>query len=167
MYPSTCEPRPVTQAFFILARQVAQRSSGWKKKAPSALHLAGSPPAAAYGSDGATWGQQTHPAARERFGRGPRLSGFERVGADIVVAGEGTEEQADELLQLGFGKAWATDSLACAGFVVVTTSTWGHMYILETLFALSSTLFQTQDEVLDSSERESWCSYDRRLGFVS
>ncbi|KAK8069255.1 Endonuclease/exonuclease/phosphatase [Apiospora phragmitis] len=71
--------------------------------------------------EGATWGQQAHPAARERFGlsrmdeaffcgAGIKLQGFERIGADVVV-GEDRQEQRDKVLRLGFEKAWVTDHL--------------------------------------------------------
>lgn len=71
--------------------------------------------------EGATWGQQAHPATRARFGLSRmdkaffcgediKLQGFERIGADVVV-GEDKKEQRDKLLQLGFEKAWVTDHL--------------------------------------------------------
>ncbi|KAK7943305.1 uncharacterized protein PG986_012418 [Apiospora aurea] len=71
--------------------------------------------------EGMTWGQQAHPAARERFGlsrmdkaffcgAGIKQQGFERFGADVVVSG-GKQEQRAKLLQLGFEKAWVTDHL--------------------------------------------------------
>ncbi|KAK8084501.1 hypothetical protein PG997_005772 [Apiospora hydei] len=72
-------------------------------------------------AEGMTWGQQAHPAARERFGlsrmdkaffcgAGIKLQGFERIGADVVV-GEDKQEQRAKVLQLGFEKAWVTDHL--------------------------------------------------------
>ncbi|KAK6854698.1 endonuclease exonuclease phosphatase family [Apiospora arundinis] len=77
--------------------------------------------ASVYDNAGATWGQQAHPAARERFGlsrmdkaffcgSGIKLQAFERIGADVVV-GDDKPEQKDKLLQLGFEKAWVTDHL--------------------------------------------------------
>ncbi|KAK8044811.1 endonuclease exonuclease phosphatase family [Apiospora rasikravindrae] len=71
--------------------------------------------------EGMTWGQQAHPAARERFGLSRmdkaffcgaaiKLQGFERIGADVVV-GEDQPEQRGQVLQLGFEKAWVTDHL--------------------------------------------------------
>ncbi|KAK8131077.1 hypothetical protein PG984_007515 [Apiospora sp. TS-2023a] len=71
--------------------------------------------------EGATWGQQAHPTTRQRFGLsrmdkaffcgdGIKLQGFERIGADVVVS-EGSKEERDKLLQLGFEKAWVTDHL--------------------------------------------------------
>ncbi|KAK7910832.1 hypothetical protein PG985_013313, partial [Apiospora marii] len=72
--------------------------------------------------EGATWGRQAHPVPRERFGlsrmdkayfcgNGIKLRGFERIGADVVVDGEGKNEQKERLLALGFEKAWVTDHL--------------------------------------------------------
>ena len=71
--------------------------------------------------EGFTWGQQAHPALRDRFGLSRmdevffcgeclRLLKFERFGEDVVVD-EARKEDRNTLLALGFEKAWVTDHL--------------------------------------------------------
>ncbi|KAF5864509.1 hypothetical protein ETB97_007340 [Aspergillus alliaceus] len=71
--------------------------------------------------EGYTWGQQALPALRERFGcsrmdkvyyrgGGLKLLSFERFGADVEVPEE-EKDQREQLLSLGFEKAWITDHL--------------------------------------------------------
>ncbi|KAF7585981.1 hypothetical protein BBP40_009753 [Aspergillus hancockii] len=71
--------------------------------------------------EGYTWGQQALPALRERFGfsrmdkvyyrgGGLKLLSFERFGAGVEVP-EKEKDQRDQLLSLGFEKAWVTDHL--------------------------------------------------------
>lgn len=71
--------------------------------------------------DGYTWGQQALPALRQQFGcsrmdkayyrgSGIKLVGFDRFGADIEIADD-EKEQRDQLVALGFEKAWVTDHL--------------------------------------------------------
>ena len=85
--------------------------------------------------EGFTWGQQAHPGLRERFGlsrmdkvffcgESLRLLKFKRFGEDVVVD-EAQKEQRNELLALGFEKAWVTDHLglnAVFSFANDTTS---------------------------------------------
>lgn len=70
---------------------------------------------------GYTWGQQALPELRERFGlsrmdklyyRGTslKLLDFERFGAEVEIPEEQKDER-DQLLSLGFEKAWITDHL--------------------------------------------------------
>lgn len=78
------------------------------------------------GEGGFTWGQQALPELRARFGYsrmdkayfcggGIKLLSFERFGADVEVDADKTR-QKDQLLALGFEKAWVTDHLG----IVVT-----------------------------------------------
>lgn len=72
--------------------------------------------------EGYTWGQQAHPALRERFGcsrmdkvfyrgeGGFKLQSLERFGDDVVV-GASDKAESDGILALGFPKAWITDHL--------------------------------------------------------
>ncbi|KAI0410048.1 hypothetical protein F4802DRAFT_12092 [Xylaria palmicola] len=71
--------------------------------------------------EGHTWGQQALRELRERFGGsrmdkayfcggGLKLLSFERFGADVEVH-EDKKKQKDQLLALGFEKAWVTDHL--------------------------------------------------------
>ncbi|KAI1119482.1 endonuclease/exonuclease/phosphatase family protein [Nemania sp. NC0429] len=71
--------------------------------------------------EGYTWGQQALRDLRERFGcsrmdkayfcgRDLRPLSFERFGADVEVH-EDKKRQRDQLLSLGFEKAWVTDHL--------------------------------------------------------
>lgn len=72
-------------------------------------------------NEGYTWGQQALPALRERFGlsrmdklyyRGSNLKllDFQRFGAGVEIAEEQKDER-EQLLSLGFEKAWITDHL--------------------------------------------------------
>lgn len=71
--------------------------------------------------EGYTWGQQALPALRDQFGcsrmdkvyyrgGGLKLLSFERFGAGVEVP-ESEKEEKDQLLALGFEKAWVTDHL--------------------------------------------------------
>lgn len=68
--------------------------------------------------EGYTWGQQAAIKLRERFGcsrmdkvyyhGGVELVNFERFGGDILIDGE---EESNQIVALGFEKAWVTDHL--------------------------------------------------------
>ncbi|KAH8690330.1 endonuclease/exonuclease/phosphatase family protein [Talaromyces proteolyticus] len=71
--------------------------------------------------EGYTWGQQALKVLRERFGcsrmdkayycgGGLKLLGFERFGANVEIP-EKEKDQRNQLLSLGFEKAWITDHL--------------------------------------------------------
>lgn len=72
--------------------------------------------------EGYTWGQQALRVLRERFGLsrmdkvffrglGLQLLSFERFGAEVVVDEATHEDEAGQLLALGFEKPWITDHL--------------------------------------------------------
>ncbi|KAH8892976.1 hypothetical protein GQ53DRAFT_745919 [Thozetella sp. PMI_491] len=75
---------------------------------------------------GYTWGQQAATVLRERFGCSRMdkvyfsgqlsLQGFERFGADIEVS---AESEREEIMKLGFEKAWITDHLGIAAIFKV------------------------------------------------
>ncbi|OKL64344.1 hypothetical protein UA08_00680 [Talaromyces atroroseus] len=71
--------------------------------------------------EGYTWGQQALPELRKLYGCSRmdkvyycggdlKLLGFERFGADVEISEE-QKDQRDQVLSLGFEKAWVTDHL--------------------------------------------------------
>jgi tyrosyl-DNA phosphodiesterase 2 len=81
---------------------------------------------------GYTWGHQALPALRERFGlsrmdkvfyRGTNLKllSFERFGAGVEIPEE-QKDKKDQLLSLGFEKAWITDHLGIKAVFHVTNN---------------------------------------------
>ncbi|KAK0389001.1 hypothetical protein NLU13_2578 [Sarocladium strictum] len=77
--------------------------------------------------EGYTWGQQARKKARERFGcsrmdkifycGGIDVNEFERFGRDVVVQ---EKKEAEEIVAMGFEKAWVTDHLGVKAVVKLT-----------------------------------------------